>query len=163
PHVAAAVDREAAVEAAGQEVGGQALARATGVEAQAGRAADGVVGEHDPSPRLVRVRLGRRSGRRLVEGVLERELGGTAGAAGAGAGVTGGGAVGAVWAEAEGRGAAGRGGRERCSTMRVTITRRTRICRGAAGAAASTCGLGAPSAGSAPRRIWNASRAVIAK
>ena len=53
--VAAAVDRPAAVEAVRQQVGGQALARPAGVEPQAGRAADRLVGERDAAPQLLRV------------------------------------------------------------------------------------------------------------
>ena len=54
-------------------------------------------------------------------------------------------------------------GRRRCSTIRVTITRRISTFRGAGEACATTCGSPAPSAGSAPARIWSASSATIAK
>ena len=100
------------------------------------------------------------------------------GAAGAGAGAAGAGA-GAAGAGAEACGAAGAGaapeppaagvvvrvapGRGRCSTIRVTITRRISTFRGAGVACATRTGFGFPSAGSAPARIWNASNAAIAK
>ena len=54
-------------------------------------------------------------------------------------------------------------GRRRCSTIRVTITRRISTFRGVGEVCATTCGSPAPSAGSAPARIWSASSATIAK
>ena len=86
------------------------------------------------------------------------------GGGGRGRGRRGSGAAGAARRAPSAPGGAAAPRRGRCSTIRVTITRRISTLRGAGGRlrdhdAACPC----PSAGSAPARIWNASNAAIAK